>query len=413
METIEHPICPTVKVVDSLMGAGKTTAIFKFINENLKKRYLFVTPYLKELERIQENCPTADFIAPDDTSFETKGVHLKLLLEKGHNICISHELLRRVDSSMCRLVSEQNYTLILDEELKVIEMVKTSQKDFMTMEEKYISIDDNGLVHWLDKDYTGLFEEYMKKIRLGTITSPQKGCFMWMFPPDVFKGFNEIFILTYLFRGNYLWAYLELHGIPYEFHHVEKDIFVKGYLPGSTEHFTSLIHLYDGPLNNIERNSVVPRRLKKKDTWFSKKWYLAVAKPKDFKTLKKNMYSYYRRLCCESYIPAEYRMWSIHKDFKKKVQADGCATSFVPCNIRATNEYITRYALVYFLNVYPNPIIKGYFGKAGITIDSDVFALSQLVQWIWRSRIRKGEEIYLYLPSCRMRGLLTSWLNEK
>ena len=42
-----------------------------------------------------------------------------------------------------------------------------------------------------------------------------------------------------------------------------------------------------------------------------------------------------------------------------------------------------------------------------------MFALSEMLQWIWRSRIRQGESINIYVPSKRMRNLLLDWLNGK
>lgn len=44
--------------------------------------------------------------------------------------------------------------------------------------------------------------------------------------------------------------------------------------------------------------------------------------------------------------------------------------------------------------------------------DSDVeYALSALLQWIWRSAIRNGKKVTIYIPAPRMRQLLTDWLN--
>jgi hypothetical protein len=40
----------------------------------------------------------------------------------------------------------------------------------------------------------------------------------------------------------------------------------------------------------------------------------------------------------------------------------------------------------------------------------DACALSELIQWVWPSRVRKGEPITLYLPSPRMRRLFEEWL---
>ena len=41
-----------------------------------------------------------------------------------------------------------------------------------------------------------------------------------------------------------------------------------------------------------------------------------------------------------------------------------------------------------------------------------MYALSTMLQWIWRSAIRRGEEIWLYVPSRRMRTLLKDWMER-
>ena len=55
--------------------------------------------------------------------------------------------------------------------------------------------------------------------------------------------------------------------------------------------------------------------------------------------------------------------------------------------------------------------IKQYLERNGATINEDMYALSELVQWTFRSRIREGEPINLYIPSERMRDILINWLN--
>ena len=53
-----------------------------------------------------------------------------------------------------------------------------------------------------------------------------------------------------------------------------------------------------------------------------------------------------------------------------------------------------------------------YFAERGYTIDNDKLATSEMVQWLWRSRLRDGKEIWLYLPSSRMRRLLYKWVKD-
>ena len=86
--------------------------------------------------------------------------------------------------------------------------------------------------------------------------------------------------------------------------------------------------------------------------------------------------------------------------------------SFVAINAKATNEYKDRTVIAHIANRFQNPCISGFFRELGVTVDEDKLALAELVQCIWRSAIREGKEIQLYIPSKRMRGLLQDWLDK-
>ena len=66
--------------------------------------------------------------------------------------------------------------------------------------------------------------------------------------------------------------------------------------------------------------------------------------------------------------------------------------------------------MIYLDNQFMNVGEKTFYHKHGIEADNDMYALSIMVQWIWRSAIRDGDEIYLYIPSRRMRTLLENWI---
>ena len=103
-------------------------------------------------------------------------------------------------------------------------------------------------------------------------------------------------------------------------------------------------------------------------------------------------------------------MWTTFKDYKHKLKGKGYSNQFVSCNCRSTNEYIDCYNLAYCVNIYLHPAVTQFFRQRNIQIDEDLYALSEMIQWIWRSRIRKGENINIYIPSIRMRNLLNAWL---
>ncbi|MEG2922077.1 MAG: hypothetical protein RR856_13665, partial [Acinetobacter sp.] len=82
-------------------------------------------------------------------------------------------------------------------------------------------------------------------------------------------------------------------------------------------------------------------------------------------------------------------------------------------NTKATNEYRDRSNLAYLLNLFPNPMVVKASAMKGFPVKEDIFALSEMVQWVWRSAIREGNPINIYVPSSRMRDLLERWLEDE
>lgn len=52
-----------------------------------------------------------------------------------------------------------------------------------------------------------------------------------------------------------------------------------------------------------------------------------------------------------------------------------------------------------------------YLENDNFKFNEDDYALSALLQWVWRSAIRNGKKVTIYIPAPRMRQLLTDWLN--
>lgn len=66
----------------------------------------------------------------------------------------------------------------------------------------------------------------------------------------------------------------------------------------------------------------------------------------------------------------------------KGYAADEC---FLYCGTKATNLYSHKNVLVHAFDRYPIQPLKIYLQDYGFPIDSDEFALSELIQWIWRT----------------------------
>jgi hypothetical protein len=65
---------------------------------------------------------------------------------------------------------------------------------------------------------------------------------------------------------------------------------------------------------------------------------------------------------------------------------------------RGTNDYSHCSTLLYIYDQHVNPTIARWLGVATVRF-SEQYALTELIQWVWRSRIRNGKPIILYLPS--------------
>lgn len=82
-----------VKVCDMIMGAGKTESAITQMNRDTSSRYIFITPYLDEVERIKQSCPDREFHDPCNKG-DGKLEDLHALLRAGVNVASTHALFK-------------------------------------------------------------------------------------------------------------------------------------------------------------------------------------------------------------------------------------------------------------------------------------------------------------------------------
>ena len=83
--------------------------------------------------------------------------------------------------------------------------------------------------------------------------------------------------------------------------------------------------------------------------------------------------------------------------------------TWLPKVTRGTNKYAHCSHLIYLYDQHINPYVARWLEDNSRAFD-DAYALTELIQWVWRSRVRKEQPITLYLPSPRMRQLMEEWL---
>jgi hypothetical protein len=162
---------------------------------------------------------------------------------------------------------------------------------------------------------------------------------------------------------------------------------------------TSLINVYMGDnLNAVGSDNYYA---------LSKKWFGKEKSKALIKILKANLYNWFRN---KNHAKKSDVLWTTFEDFKHLLSGKGYTKGFIECNKRATNEYRNRTVLAYCINRFEVPTYIRLFADNGIKLDEEALALSDMIQWIWRSAVRDGKPIQIYIPSSRMRHILLAWL---
>lgn len=415
---------PKINIVDEIMGGGKTSWAIDFMNNsNFEKKFIYITPYLDEVKRIKDNVRSRIFYEPTTKNTSGSKMHdFEMLIRDGKDIVSTHALFKLIKHDLLQLIFLNGYTLILDEVINVTETMQITRHDYDTLvNQKLISIKEDGKIVWSEKhlDYEGKFSEYKQyalndNLYLHSRSSGERHkLFVWTFPISIFKVFQEVYVLTYLFDGQLQKSYYDMFGVKYDYKSIElidgKYTLVdyKGKGCEDRGNIKRLINIYDGNLNIIGENQHS----------LSSTWLKNNKNVNALGILQRNVSNYFKNITGTR---GELNMWTTIKgeidgDCSGKVftklKGKGYTNGFVPCNARATNEYSHKQSLAYLLNRFLNPLDKGFFQDKGIEVNETLWALSELLQWIWRSRIRKSENINLYIPSSRMRGILINYLN--
>lgn len=236
----------------------------------------------------------------------------------------------------------------------------------------------------------------------------------WLFPPQLFKAFEDIYILTYMFNGQIQSYYYNLFNFEYEFRSVkyseDSGYQLVDYVTPANEdrkHLKELITIhYSTPRDKNDLNLIGD-----KPSVLSKKHLLDVKTKQHLKKkFKDNGYNFYFHKVKVK--PAQV-IWTSFKAMEKPLPIKGLKNRFVAVNARATNEYADANTCIYFGNRYMNPIIKRFLIDKGLKVNEELFALSEMLQWLFRSAIRNDEPITVYIPSKRMRELLEMFLDNQ
>jgi len=389
-----------IKIIDSIMGSGKTSWA---INElkSTDENYIYITPYLSEINRLleDEGLYKLGYREPIHLG-DGKLDNLHELLAQENNIISTHALFRMSNQETADLIKDGKYNIIIDESMEVFDIFEISRKDYNLLIDHGTIKFDEDLVIWGDEEYTGRFNFLKRICENGEVYKVNEEehnvLFSWTFDIEVLKSCKSITIMTYLFEAQLMYYYFLLNDYnkfdKYYIENNELKEFVKYQYP-KIEH---LINIYDGDMNNIG-----DRQTALSVNWFNNNRALSTK-------LQKHIYNYVQNIVN---VKASQVMWTTFKSQYSKLKGKGYTTGFVSLNARATNEYADKDTVIYCANRFISPNYIIFLKNHDIEFNQDLFALSELVQFIWRSRIRNNKSINIYIPSSRMRKLLQDWIS--
>jgi hypothetical protein len=429
----------TITLIDSGMGTGKTSWIINYMNKSEnEQKFIYITPFLAECERVKKLCFNKDFQSPDSSlggGFKSK--HLLKLIRDDKNIVSTHALFAGINEDIVEALSQRNYILVLDEVFDTIskldiwrldkeyERASDETKDTATKQTikallatKCILVHENYSVEWIDQENPQPKYALLKNLCDRNMLFLVDGeLLLWSFPTEVFKEyiFSKVFILTHMFDAQIQSYYFKYHNVEYSEYHIETinnnleivKTINKDFEKEWVSNIDKLIEIVEGSIN--KKGIFLKRNGNPIYTALSKTWY--TENPHKIIEIRQGVTNFFLSYAqCKG----EDKMWTCFKRDRKHFKCSNIAyKNWVAFNSRATNDYINKKAIAYCVNRYVDPFILKFFGQRDISVNQEQFALSEMMQFIFRSAIRNGEKIIIYIPSERMRNILKQYLGRE
>ena len=144
-----------IKIIDSIMGSGKSTWMIRHINQHPKNRYLIVVPYLSEIDRYKAELHKLVLYEPKIKRGKSKYGDLLQLIKDKRNIITTHQLFLRMRTNILELLNATEYILVIDESLAVFDQLSFPTNDLNVFKQCGILSTNatTGQLYWLSATF--------------------------------------------------------------------------------------------------------------------------------------------------------------------------------------------------------------------------------------------------------------------
>lgn len=372
--------------------------------------------------------------------------HITKLVNAGCNLATSHKAFDMFTPQLLESIQEYEYTLIIDETINVMEYGRYFYDDVKTMV-------DAGNLEYVDGFYRfcgsqdllegqSYFSDmyrlaysknlYMFENEEDRIKGNPKGKYYYFtLPLDFIKVFKDVYILTYYFSSSELYLLFKMHNVEYKTIGVEKKggayrLSETGYYTSDTiKNLNKLIHICEddvcAPSVGRPRAKFNTYKTKHNNRSIDKSFHLTRSfyekkeNERIVKIVRNNNQRFIDGVISE--VGGDKKtdcVWTVYKSLIDRVKSPKIQDCWIPLNSRATNKYGDRTIFSWLVELYQPPPKKKYFEKFGngVVMDEKAICLSTIIQAVFRTAIRNGREIFIYMPSKRSREMFAKWVND-
>jgi hypothetical protein len=463
-----------IAVLDSMPGSGKTTAITNYLRDKELNHVIFVSPFKSEVEQeLPKRKLKGLHYAHPHSGKGGKVTQLKELITKGDNS--SGNKLHRITcthSAFTRLTSESfdqlgHYTLVIDETLDVIRQLDDVGRytEYMLLGRGTVNSDTKRYqleepnwfdeLHKVDKQSSETVSTTSKSkspkkdfmFKLCQIAAHNQlyryseGKWFCMLPIELLTRAKRVIVMTHGFENSFMHCWLKLHNVEHSYIDkkelgLESEINLKRELKSNLKfieltrklnelaetrnyesftktHWDKLI--YKGGIEDLKAslNYVVKEKLGA-DT--SNIFWTC---PKDHKGTVEKLVP---KLRGKVTLQKPFEIADVNEDFidnddiaESDDQKGKTHSSWLPCNIKARNDFGHITNCLYAFSLNPPPSVLNLLVKtSGISAKkiNATFKLNNLLQFIYRGSIRQNKPMNLCIIPADTRALLDDFLKH-
>jgi hypothetical protein len=431
-------------------GFGKSTRMIAGLKDDPRQQVLIVVPDLEQVRALIEAAadrhgvrlyqPLArtspqdekDTGSPFNYWHDTKREALQALIERGHNVITTHKLYSKI-AHLAQIGMLREVEVHIDEVLSVADdatsitqfsrsPMKSTDWRSLYLDKGYVSIcPETGRIDptdaWREKldDLSGnLPVTFFGDAEAGRLYTDVPGCsdqiIIEELPVILLKCSKKVNIYTYRFDGSYMAAYLQKHGIGFtkaRYADVSPEEADRQFRARAADLVTidAMPRLANVPLGFTAQRRMVTSK-QQGDTANAEEVRAAFRSIGRTLSRQKVHSSNLILTCAQS-------GWT-NKHGRSGKFAAGTklfeGAHWVANQTRGTNQYRHCSHVAYFWRQNPNPHVARFLG-CDDKRHADLYAVAEMIQFIWRSRIRDGQPITVFMPCPKMRRLWYRWLD--